>query len=142
MDLMIKKPLTCCLLGSMELYWLMMEAVFCLNPTPCNIYIYVYIIFVAPIRRADQSVCGFRPNHKTVELSSSGLGFFVLRLVTSTCAGYDDDAQICCEHGGEGGQNVSLTAGVHEQQVTGGGGWFQPSELFILLLSILLLSFK
>ena len=34
--------------------------------------------------------------------------------MTSTCAGYDDDAQICCEHGGEGGQNVSLTAGVHE----------------------------
>ena len=28
-----------------------------------------------------------------------------------------------------------------EQQVTCGGGWFQPSELFILLLSILLLSF-
>ena len=64
-----------------------------------------------------------------------------LRLVASTCAGYDDDAQICCEHGGEGGQNVSLTAGVHEQQVTGGGGWFQPLELFILLLSTLLLSF-
>ena len=32
-----------------------------------------------------------------------------LRLVASTCAGYDDDAQICCEHGGEGGQNVSLS---------------------------------
>ena len=64
-----------------------------------------------------------------------------LRLVTSTCAGYDDDVQICCEHGGEGGQNVSLTAGVHEQQVTGGGGWLQPSELFILLLSTLLLLF-
>jgi hypothetical protein len=29
--------------------------------------------------------------------------------VTSTCAGYDDDAQICYEHGGEGGQNVSLS---------------------------------
>ena len=35
--------------------------------------------------------------------------------MTSTCAGYDDDAQICCGHGGEGGQNVSLTAEVHEQ---------------------------
>ena len=45
-----------------------------------------------------------------------------VRLVASTCAGYDDDAQICCEHGGEGGQNVSLTAGEHEQQVTGGDG--------------------
>ena len=42
--------------------------------------------------------------------------------MTSTCAGYDDDVQICCEHGGEGGQNVSLTAGEHEQQVTGGSG--------------------
>ena len=47
--------------------------------------------------------------------------------MTSTCAGYDDDVQICCEHGGEGGQNVSLTlgltAGEHVvQQVTGGGG--------------------
>jgi hypothetical protein len=42
--------------------------------------------------------------------------------VTSTCAGYDDDAQICCEHGGEGGQNVSLTAEVHETTVTSGGG--------------------
>ena len=31
-------------------------------------------ILVAPILCADQSVCGFRPNHKTVELSSSGLG--------------------------------------------------------------------
>ena len=64
-------------------------------------------------------------------------------LVTSTCAGYDDDAQICCEHGGEGGQNVSLTAGVHEttSDWSGGDGWLQPLELFILLLSILLLSF-
>ena len=61
--------------------------------------------------------------------------------MTSTCAGYDDNAQICCEHGGEGGQNVSLTAGVHETTVTGGGGWLQPLELFILLLSVLLLSF-
>jgi len=26
-----------------------------------------------------------------------------------TCAGYDDDAKIFCEHGGEGGQNVSLS---------------------------------
>ena len=58
--------------------------------------------------------------------------------MTSTCAGYDDDVQICCEHGGEGGQNVSLTAGEHEQQVNGGGG----VGAFILLLSIfLLLSF-
>ena len=62
--------------------------------------------------------------------------------MTSTCAGYDDDAQICCEHGGEGGQNVSLTAEVHETTMTsGGGGWLQPLQLFILLLSILLLSF-
>ena len=44
-----------------------------------------------------------------------------LWLVASTCAGYDDDAQICCEHGGEGGQNVSLTAEVHETTVTSGG---------------------
>ena len=44
-----------------------------------------------------------------------------LRLVTSKCAGYDDDAQICCEHGGEGGQNVSLTAEVHETTMTSGG---------------------
>ena len=47
---------------------------------------------------------------------------FRLGLVARPVPGYDDDAQICCEHGGEGGQNVSLTAGVHEQQVTGGGG--------------------
>jgi len=56
-----------------------------------------------------------------------------LWLMASTCAGYDDDAQICCEHGGEGGQNVSLikvrccfppiiTAGVHETTMTCGGG--------------------
>ena len=33
-----------------------------------------------------------------------------LWLVASTsCAGYDNDAQICCEHGGEGGQHVSLS---------------------------------
>ena len=49
----------------------------------------------------------------------ASLFFFI---VTSTCAGYDDDAQICCEHGGEGGQNVSLTAEVHETRMTGGGG--------------------
>ena len=60
--------------------------------------------------------------------------------MTSTCAGYDDDAQICCEHGGEGGQNVSLTAEVHETTMTGGGGWLQPLQLFIFW-SILLLSF-
>ena len=29
-------------------------------------------------------------------------------LMAGTYAGYDDDAQISCEHGGEGGQNVSL----------------------------------
>jgi len=45
-----------------------------------------------------------------------------LWLMASTCAGYDDDAQICCEHGGEGGQNVSLTAEVHETTMTSGGG--------------------
>ena len=50
-----------------------------------------------------------------------------LRLVTSTCAGYDDDAQICCEHGGEGGflkyvTVFQLTAGVHETTMTSGGG--------------------
>ena len=56
------------------------------------------------------------------QLSLAPQALVVLRLVTSTCAGYDDDVQICCEHGGEGGQNVSLTAGEHEQQVTGGGG--------------------
>jgi len=34
-----------------------------------------------------------------------------LWLMAGTCAGYDDDAQISCEHGGEeGGQNVSLSA--------------------------------
>ena len=44
-----------------------------------------------------------------------------LWLMAGTCAGYDDDAQICCEHGGEGGQNVSLTAEVHETTVTSGG---------------------
>jgi len=44
-----------------------------------------------------------------------------LWLMASTCAGYDDDAQICCEHGGEGGQNVSLTAEVHETTMTSGG---------------------
>jgi hypothetical protein len=54
--------------------------------------------------------------------------------VTSTCAGYDDDAQICCEHGGEGGQNVSLTAEVHETTMTGGGGWLQPLQLFIFVV--------
>ena len=32
-----------------------------------------------------------------------------LWLIASTYAGYDDDAQISCEHGGEGGQNVSLS---------------------------------
>ena len=31
-----------------------------------------------------------------------------LWLMAGTCAGCDDDAQISCEHGGEGGQNVSL----------------------------------
>ena len=53
-----------------------------------------------------------------------------LWLMASTCAGYDDDAQISCEHGGEGGQNVSLsmllffqlTAGVHETTMASGGG--------------------
>ena len=33
-----------------------------------------------------------------------------LWLMAGTFAGYDDDAQISCEHGGEeGGQNVSLS---------------------------------
>ena len=42
--------------------------------------------------------------------------------MTSTCAGYDDDAQICCGHGGgEVGQSVSLTAEVHEATMTSGG---------------------
>ena len=44
-----------------------------------------------------------------------------LWLMTSTCAGYDD-AQISCEHGGEGRQNVSLTAEVHEATMSSGGG--------------------
>ena len=42
-------------------------------------------------------------------------------LMASTCAGYDD-AQICCEHGEEGGQNVSLTAELHETTMTSGSG--------------------
>ena len=32
-----------------------------------------------------------------------------LWLMAGTCAGYDDDAQISCELGEEGGQNVSLS---------------------------------
>ena len=67
------------------------------------------------------SARGSRSNHKTVELSFPQALDFCLRLVTSTCAGYDDDAQICCEHGGEGGQNVSLTAEGHKTSMTGGG---------------------
>ena len=72
---------------------------------------------LAPIPCAD-------PDLTTKQLS---LAFFrpmdlCLRLVASTCAGYDDDAQICCEHGGEGGQNVSLTAEVHETTMTSGCG--------------------
>ena len=90
-------------------------------------------------------VRGFRSNHKTVELSFLRPWTFVLRLVTSTCAGYDDDAQICCEHGGEGGQNVSLTAEVYETTVTGGGDGpgrccfrfsFVVVHFFLLLISL------
>ena len=59
---------------------------------------------LAPIPHAD-------PDLSTKQLSLAFLRPMDsrLRLVTSTCAGYDDDAQICCEHGGEGGQNVSLS---------------------------------
>ena len=60
---------------------------------------------VGPIPHAD-------PDLSTKQLSLAFLRPMDsrLRLVTSTCcAGYDDGAQICCEHGGEGGQNVSLS---------------------------------
>ena len=59
-----------------------------------------------------------------------------LWLVASTCAGYDDDAQICCEHGGEGGQTVSLTAEVHETTVTSGGDGPGRCFRFSLLLCV------
>ncbi len=65
------------------------------------------------------SACRSRSTQRTVELISFGthvpsvhvfrLMDLRLWLVASTCAGYDDDAQICCEHGGEEGQNVSLS---------------------------------
>ena len=64
-----------------------------------------------------------------------------LRLVASTCAGYDDDAQICCEHGGEGGQNVSLsmllfqlTAGVNMKNIDDWWWWSLPLLLFSFVL--------
>ena len=59
--------------------------------------------------------------------------------MTSTCAGYDDDAQICCEHGGEGGQNVSLsmllfqlTAGVNMKNMDDWWWWSLPLLLFFV----------
>ena len=73
-----------------------------------------------------------------------------LWLVASTCAGYDDDAQICCEHGGEGGQNVSLSMLLFFSQqlrymktwMTGGGGgschccfFMFVAHFFLLLIS-------
>ena len=61
--------------------------------------------------------------------------------MTSTCAGYDDDAQICCEHGGEGGQNVSLTAEVHETTVTSGGDGPLLFSFFIVVVHFFLFSF-
>ena len=57
-------------------------------------------------------------------------------MTSSTCAGYDDNAQICGEHGGEGGQNASLTAEVHETRMTGGGGWPQRLQLFIFCCAL------
>ena len=94
-------------------------------------------ILVAPI----PCVRGFRPNHKTVELSFPQALDLCLRLVTSTCAGYDDDAQICCEHGGEGGQNVSLsmllfqlTAGVNMKNMDDWWWWSLPLLLFSFVL--------
>ena len=53
-----------------------------------------------------------------------------LWLMASTCAGYDDDAEISCEHGGEGGKNVSISMLLFFSQqlrhmktrMTGGGG--------------------
>ena len=86
-------------------------------------------ILVAPI----PCVRGFRSNHKTVEFSFLQALDLCLRLVTSTCAGYDDDAQIYCEHGGEGGQNVFLTAEVHETTVVTSGG-DGPGRCFFSLL--------
>jgi len=70
-----------------------------------------------------------------------------LWLMASTCAGYDDDAQICCEHGGEGGQNVSLsmlllqlTAVVNMKNMNGWWWWFLPLLLFLVCVCALLLS--
>ena len=72
---------------------------------------------------------------------------FHLWLMASACADYDDDAQISCEHGGEGGQNVVAVFNYNSWGTCNKDDWWWwwplPLLLFIFFVvhSILLLSF-
>ena len=74
-----------------------------------------------------------------------------LWLVTSTCAGYDDDAQISCEHEGEGGQRMFpykyvaifqlITAEAHENMDDWWWWWLLPLLLLFIFVCVLHSSF-